>query len=139
MKIKLFFITIIVLLITGCTMDYYENPSFGEQTIDAWFSYVNNKDDLGTTRKEKENIKEIKDRTCKFIEKDKYKRYIFKCKITYTPIGDTIIPLSKDKTLTVYTVFMPNNDNTFDYKVYNSKYKEKIWEEDPDINYNEKR
>ena len=138
MKIKIILLLIIFVL-TGCSKDYYENPSFGVDAVNAWFSYKNNEDDLGSTRKKLENIDTIENVECEFLEKDDYKRYIFGCEVSYIPIGNTIIPLSKDKKLNVYVVFMPNKDNTFDYKVYNSKYKKDIWLNDPDINYGKKR
>ena len=139
MKIKILITIILTVFLTGCASDYYEDPSFGVSAVNAWFAYKNNKDDLGETRKKIENIDSIENVECEFIEKDNYKRYIFGCEITYLPIGNTIIPLSKDKKLNVYAVFMPNNDNTFDYKVYNSKYEKGIWANDPDINFGEKR
>ena len=138
MKIKIILLLIIFVL-TGCSKDYYENPSFGVDAVNAWFSYKNNEDDLGSTRKKLENIDTIENVECEFLEKDDYKRYIFGCEVSYIPTGNTIIPLSKDKKLNVYVVFMPNKDNTFDYKVYNSKYKKDIWLNDPDINYGKKR
>ena len=42
------------------------------------------------------------------------------------------------ETLNVFVAFIPKKNNTFDYKVYNSKYKKGIWETDPDLNYHEK-
>ena len=137
-KNKLIIIISIFFLLTGCSSDYYENPQFGEQVIESWFNYKDKKNDLGAVRRKNENISTIKNTECKFIEKDGNEKYIFQCILTYIPISETVIPLSKDKTLKVYAVFMPKNDNTFDYKVYNSKYKKGIWEKDPDIKYNEK-
>lgn len=139
MKInKLIILLSVFFLLTGCTSDYYENPQFGVQAVEAWFNYKDEKKDLGETRRKLENISKIKDTKCEHLEKDEYNKYIFKCTITYIPLSETVIPLSKDKTLNVFVVFIPKKNNTFDYKVYNSKYKKGIWETDPDLNYHEK-
>lgn len=133
MKIKIIFIVIIVFVlsfVTGCSYDPYESSIYGEKVIDSWFNNV----ELGKTRLEIENIYEIENKSCEFIEKNDNK-YIFLCNIEYKEIGETVIPLSKSKNLKVYAVFILNNDSTYNYKVYNSKYEYGIWLEDKDLNY----
>ena len=73
MKIKFFFISLItIILLTGCSLDPYRNPKYGEMAIDAWF-----KDEtLGKTRKNIENIDEIVSKTCIFVE-SKRNKYVF--------------------------------------------------------------
>ncbi len=130
-KITIFLI--IIFSLTGCTFDPYENSIYGEKVIDSWFNYQ--KDELGKTRMNIENIHEIESRKCNFLEKNK-NIYIFTCDIKYKEIGETIIPLSKSKTLTLYAVFILNDNGTYNYKVYNSSYEKGIWLEDNELNYN---
>lgn len=132
MKIKMITIIIFLFLATGCVLDPYTKSKYGEQVVDAWYSYSNDFDNLGKIRKEVENIYSIEDRTCQYIIKYK-SNYIFKCTITYKEISDTIIPFSDAKTLNVYAVFTPTNKDTYTYKIYNSKSEKGIWESDEDL------
>lgn len=129
---KIIILLIIIFSLTGCTLDPYENSIYGEKVIDSWFGYE--KDDLGETRLKMENIHQIESRSCKYLEKNK-NIYIFTCDIKYKEIGETIIPLSKSKTLSLYAVFILNNDGTYNYKVYNSSYEKGIWLNDEELNY----
>lgn len=135
MKIKIFLCLIFSLFLTGCafSLDPYEESKYGEMAIDAWF----NDETLGETRKKAENINEIVSTECNFLEK-KSNKYVFNCKITYKEQGETVIPLSKNSTINVYTVFIKEDKNTYDYKVYNSKYtktSEKVWTQDEYLDY----
>lgn len=129
---KIIILLIIIFSLTGCTLDPYENSIYGENVIDSWFGLET--DDLGKTRMEIENIHQIESRSCKYLEKNK-NIYIFTCDIKYKEIGETIIPLSKSKTLSLYAVFILNNDGTYNYKVYNSSYEKGIWLNDEELNY----
>lgn len=129
---KIIILLIIIFSLTGCTLDPYENSIYGENVIDSWFGLET--DDLGKTRMEIENIHQIESRSCKYLEKNK-NIYIFTCDIKYKEIGETIIPLSKSKTLSLYAVFILNNDGTYNYKVYNSSYEKGIWLNDEKLNY----
>ena len=65
MKIEyVIFYIFICFFLTGCVLNPYHNPKFGEKCIDSWFNYE--KDSLGETRKKIENIDEIVSRTCSF-------------------------------------------------------------------------
>lgn len=134
MKIKYFLLFItIILLTTGCALSPYANKKYGELVVDKWFSDK----ELGDFRKQTENIDELISQTCKFIE-GKNNKYVFKCKITYKEKGETVIPLSKNTTKEIYVVFIKEEKNTYDYRVYNSMYtkeKYKVWEKDKDLNY----
>lgn len=136
MKIKIFLFLIPILIFTsGCSisLDPYENAKYGQMAIDTWF----NSETLGETRKKAENINEIVSTECTFVEK-KSNKYVFKCEITYKEQGETVIPLSKNSTIDVYTVFIKENGNTYDSKVYNSKYTKedgKVWEQDEYLDY----
>ena len=134
MKSKFIFLTIVItFLLSGCVLDPYQNPKYGEMAVDAWFS---NKT-LGETRKTAENIDKIVSKECEFIE-SKENKYVFNCKITYKEKGETVIPLSKNSVMSVYVVFIKENGKTYDYKVYNSKYTksgDKIWEQDEYLDY----
>ena len=99
-------------------------------TIDAWFKSKY----LGETRKSIENIDETIAKQCTFIE-SKGKKYVFSCEIIYKEKGETVIPLSKNSTMNVYAVFIKEKGNKYDYKVYNSSSKEKVWEQDEYLNY----
>lgn len=131
MKIKYFLLLFITLFfLSGCSIDPYQNPKYGEMTIDAWFKSKY----LGETRKSIENIDEIISKQCTFIE-SKGKKYVFSCEIIYKEKGETVIPLSKNSTIDVYAVFIKEKGKTYDYKVYNSSSKDKVWEEDEYLNY----
>lgn len=130
---KIIIFIVLIFSLTGCTFSPYENSIYGEKVIDSWFNYE--KDNLGKTRMNIENIHEIESKECTFLEKNN-NIYIFKCNIKYKEIGETVIPLSKSKTLSLYAVFILNNDGTYNYKVYNSSYEEGIWLEDKELNYN---
>ncbi|MGM9878627.1 MAG: hypothetical protein ACI31R_01175 [Bacilli bacterium] len=131
MKMKyfllLFFITF---LICGCYFDPYQDSKYGELAVSAWFDSKY----LGDTRKNIENIDEIISKECKFVE-SKGNKYVFSCKIVYKEKGETVIPLSKNSTINVYAVFIKEKGKTYDYKVYNSSSKDKVWEEDEYLNY----
>ena len=132
---KVLLVITIIFLCTGCLLDPYKNEDDAVSAVNAWFTYKNDKDDLGKTRKKQEQINTINDIKCQYVEKDDYLRYVYKCKITYTPSGKTIIPLAKDEEISVYTVLSYNDDRTYEYIVYNSKSKDKIWLEDDELNY----
>lgn len=131
MKIK-FFLLITIILLTGCALDPYTDPKYGDLAINAWF----NDETLGSTRKKAENINEIVNTECEYLESNKNK-YVFKCKITYKEQGETVIPLSKHSEITVYSVFIKETGKKYDYKVYNSKYTKQdgIWAEDEYLDY----
>lgn len=131
MKIRLFLLTCISIFITtGCFLDPYMKPKYGEMAIDSWFT---NKT-LGEVRKKAENIDEIVSRKCTYLE-NKGNKYVFSCEIVYKEKGETIIPLSKNSTIKVYSVFIKESGTKYDYKVYNSSYKNKVWLEDEYLNY----
>lgn len=131
MRIRLFLILMIVIfLLTGCAIDPYQKPKYGELAIDAWFS---NKT-LGKVRKKAENIDEIISKNCTFVE-SKANKYVFSCKIVYKENGETVIPLSKNSTIHVYAVFIKKSGKKFDYKVYNSSSKDKVWLDDEYLDY----
>ena len=134
MKIKYFFVLIIIMLITSsCSFSIYTNSKYGNLAIDNWF----NDKELGTFRKKTENIDEIVSKECTYIESHNNK-YVFKCKITYKEKGETVIPLSKNISKDVYAVFIKNFNNTYSCKVYNSMYTTKnykVWKKDKDLNY----
>ena len=129
-KNRIILIIIIVLLLSGCMFDPYKKPKYGEMAIDTWFS---NKV-LGENRKKAENMDEMLSRECTYIE-NKDNKYIFSCKIVYKEKGETVIPLSKNSTINVYTVFIKEKGNMFDCKVYNSSSENKVWQEDQELNY----
>lgn len=131
MKIRLFLLTIVMtIILTGCSFDPYQNSKYGEMAIDAWF----NDKTLGEKRKEIENIDELVSKNCTFVE-SKANKYVFSCEIVYKEKGETVIPLSKNSTIKVYTVFIKEKGKKYDYKVYNSSYKNKVWEEDEYLDY----
>lgn len=131
MRIRLFLLIFISIFITtGCFFDPYQQPKYGELAIDSWF---NNKT-LGKVRKQAENIDEIVSRNCTFLESNSNK-YIFSCEIVYKEKGETVIPLSKNSKIKVYTVFIKEKGKKYDYKVYNSAYKDKVWLEDEYLDY----
>lgn len=131
MKIRLFLlICISIFITTGCFLAPYMKPKYGEMAIDSWFT---NKT-LGEVRKKAENIDEIVSRKCTYLE-NKGNKYVFSCEIVYKEKGETIIPLSKNSTIKVYSVFIKESGTKYDYKVYNSSYKNKVWLEDEYLNY----
>lgn len=125
----------IIFLCSGCFMDPYKNVDDAVSAVNAWFSYKNGDDDLGATRKKIENIRTIEEVNCKYIEDDEYLRYIYKCNILYEPIGETLIPLSKDEEIDVYVAITYNDDRTFNYIVYNSSSEDGIWLKDEGLEY----
>lgn len=125
----------IIFLCSGCFMDPYKNVDDAVSAVNAWFSYKNEDDDLGATRKKIENIRTIEEVNCKYIEDDEYLRYIYKCNILYEPIGETLIPLSKDEEIDVYVAITYNDDRTFNYIVYNSSSEDGIWLKDEGLEY----
>ena len=136
MKIKIFlFLIVIIFMISGCSIGInpYKNPKYGELAVTTWFNDKN----LGQIRKQTENINEIVNTECTFVDK-KSNKYVFKCEITYKEKGETVIPLSKNSTINVYAVFIKEKKNTYDSKVYNSKYTnqdKKVWENDKYLDY----
>ena len=124
---------------TGCFLDPYKNDENAVSAVDAWFNYTNGDDDLGATRRKAENINIIKNTTCKYVTNDDYLRYVYECKIFYTPIGETLIPLAKDETIDVYVVISYNDDRTFNYVVYHSGSENDIWKNDDVLNYGKPR
>ena len=131
MKFKLILLLIItIFVLSGCSLDPYKQPKYGEMAIDAWF---NNKI-LGEKRKEIEKIDEIVSKECKYIESKKNK-YVFSCKLIYKEKGETVIPLSKNSEMNVYVVFIKKSGNKYDYKVYNSKSEKGIWKNDEYLDY----
>ena len=131
MKFKIILLLISTTIsLTGCSLDPYKQSKYGEMAIDAWFS----NETLGEKRKEVEKIDEIVSKECKYIE-NKENKYVFSCKIVYKEKGETVIPLSKNSTMNVYVVFIKENDNKYDYKVYNSKSKKGVWKSDEYLNY----
>lgn len=132
MKVKgILIIFSLCFLLTGCIVNPYHNPKFGEDAIDAWFSY--SEDNLGETRKSLENIKEIISKSCVYLE-DNGSIYIYKCEVVYQPIGETVIPLSRNKTISLYVAFKPDGDS-YTYRVYSSSSKNGVWKLDDDLNY----
>lgn len=131
MKIKLLVIMLVTtFFISGCAFDPYKKPKYGKMAIDAWF----NEKTLGEKRKEIEKIDEIVSKDCKFLESNSNK-YVFSCKIVYKEKGETVIPLSRNSTMNVYVVFIKENGNKYDYKVYNSSSKKNVWKTDEYLNY----
>ena len=133
MRIKYFLLfLLIVLCMSGCSLDPYVEPKYGEMAVDSWF----NDKTLGEVRRNSENINEIVSTLCEYVE-SKSNKYVFKCKVTYKEQGETVIPLSKNSVVTVYSVFIKKKGNKYDFKVYNSKYtkEDKIWEQDEYLGY----
>lgn len=129
-KILVLVILFISFFLTGC--DNYKDGNYGEQIVNSWFNYSYGDIDLGKTRRNLEKIKEIETTSCNYFTKYK-SNYIYKCKLTYKEIGETLIPLGKVKTKDIYAVLIPYKNNTFTYKVYNSSSEDKIWEKDSDL------
>ena len=129
-KSKIVLVIIIVLLLSGCVFDPYKKPKYGEMAIDAWF----NDKTLGESRKKAENMDEMVSKKCTYVE-NKDNKYVFSCKIIYKEKGETVIPLSKNSTINVYTVFIKEKGNKFNYKVYNSSSERGIWKLDKELNY----
>lgn len=133
MKKVLFLITIILLL-AGCFFDFHTNGEYAEDAVISWFSYQNGTDNLGKTRRNLENISEIKEVNCNYLEHSS-NIYIYKCKITYTPIGETVIPLSTNETKDVYVALTFNNSEKYKYRVYNSNEDDDVYKKDSNLNY----
>lgn len=121
---------LVAFLLSGCVFDPYKKPKYGKMVIDSWFSDKV----LGDSRKRAENIDEIVSNDCTYVEQ-KNNKYVFSCKIVYKEKGETVIPLSKNSTIDVYAVFIKENGDKFDYKVYNSSSKKDVWKEDKELNY----
>lgn len=130
MKIKFFLIVFVLLFISGCSFDVYSNPKYGEMAIDAWF----NDETLGEVRRDAENINEIVSKECTFVE-SKDNKYVFDCKITYKEKGETVIPLSKNSVINAYAVFIKEDGDLYNYKVYNSQYRDEAWKTDEYLEY----
>ena len=121
---------IIVLFLSGCTFDPYKKSKYGEMVIDAWFS----DEDLGEIRKKAENVDEFVSKKCTYLE-NKGNKYVFSCSIVYKEKGETVIPLSKNSTINVYAVFIKEDGNKYNYKVYNSSSGNGVWKTDEGLNY----
>lgn len=136
MRLKLFFLLVLTIFLTGCSINFldpYVNPKYGDMVIDSWFKDKN----LGKLRKKAESIDRIVSRECKYIE-NKGNKYVFKCKLTITEQGETVIPLSKHITKNVYVVFIKEKGDKYSGIVYNSKYTDnnkKVWKEDSNLDY----
>lgn len=131
MKKKLIVLFIITLFfITGCFFDPYKSSKYGELAVDAWFSSKT----LGSVRKNTEHIDKIVSTDCNFIENSGNK-YVFLCNIIYKEKGETVIPLSKNSSIKVYAVFIKEEGNSYDYKVYNSSYRNAVFKEDEYLKY----
>ena len=50
-------------------------------------------------------------------------------------IGDLVVRKSYDKDITFKIIDIKEKGNKYDYKVYNSSSKEKVWEQDEYLNY----
>lgn len=136
MKMKFFLLIIVTtFLLSGCSfnLDPYTKSKYGEMAIESWFKDKK----LGKLRKKAEDIDEIVSKECSYLE-SKNKKYVFKCTLTITEQGETVIPLSKHIKKDVYVVFIKEKGNKYSSKVYNSKYVEqkiKAWKEDKYLNY----
>ena len=131
---RVFFSIVILFCFTGCFLDFHTNGKYAESAVYAWFSYSENGDNLGSTRKVVENISEIKDIDCKYVEHSG-DIYIYKCKLVYTPIGETVIPLSKNEEKSMYVALSFSKNYKYTYRVYNSSSKKGIWKSDENLNY----
>ena len=139
MKKRVILFLIIVFLCSGCALDHYKNEKDAVKAVNEWFSFKNEQDDLGKTRRKLEGIHEIKDVKCDFVEKDNYLRYVYNCEISYIPDGVAFIPLAKEAKINVYTVLSYNKGRTYNYVVYNSKSEKGIWKQDDLLNYGKSR
>ena len=131
---KMFFSIIILFCFTGCFLDFHTNGKYAESAVKAWFNYNENGDNLGATRKSVENISELNDITCNYVEHSR-NIYIYNCKIVYTPIGETVIPLSKSEEKSVYVALKFSDNYKYTYRVYNSSLEKGIWKNDDNLNY----
>lgn len=131
-NIFLIFLIFLIFFFVGCVLDPYKNEKYAKLVIDNWFNYQNGDDDLGKTRRKIENISTIEDTNCEFVTKYK-NSYIYKCIIEYKEIGETVIPFANAKKKNVYAVFTPLKGDKYTYKVYNSKSKDKVWENDEEL------
>lgn len=127
------------LLLSGCFLDPYRNNDYARDAVMSWFSYDKDGSTLGEVRRKQESINDIKNVSCSYVENDPYKRYIFRCNIKFTVLGETVIPLAKDKEINVYVALIYNDDRTYNYTVYNSSYKSGVWLEDENLNYGKAR
>ena len=135
---RIFFLSLIVgFFLTGCFLDPYRRGNYAEEAIDKWFYYENGEDDLGKTRRKLEDISSIKEKSCEYVSNDDYNRYIYKCVITYTPIGETVIPLSKNEEKTIYVALVFSSDS-YTYRVYNSSEKD-AYKRDENLNYGKEK
>lgn len=89
---------------------------------------------MGEVRRDAENINEIVSKECTFVE-SKDNKYVFDCKITYKEKGETVIPLSKNSVINVYAVFIKEDGDLYNYKVYNSQYRDEAWKTDEYLEY----
>lgn len=134
---KVLFIFAIIFLLTACSKDPYINPKYAADAVTAWFNYNENDVDLGSVRREQEEIDEIKNIECEYLESDSNKNYIYACNIEYSILGDTLIPLAKNDTKEVVVALTFQEDRAYTYIVYNSIYKkeDKFWYNDETLNY----
>ena len=127
---------IIILFLSGCSLyNPYKQEKYALEAINSWFSY----DDLGKVRRNLEEISEITNTSCTYLENDKYFHYVFSCDISYKPIGETIIPLAVDEKISVYVVLTYIDKKDYEYIVYHSKSKDHIWLDDATLNYGNKK
>jgi len=134
-NIKKVGLLLLIVLLQGCNLDPYRHGKYAESAIDEWFSYQEGEKDLGKVRRNQESISEILNRTCSYVTNDNKNHYIYSCKIEYKPIGETVIPLSKNKTVTVYVALTFKEDRSYSYIVYHSSSKENIWLYDEELSF----
>lgn len=134
---KTIIIFVIIFLLTACDKGIYKNPEYAKDAVYAWFSYNENNVDLGKTRRKQEEMNELKNVTCEYLENDNKNNYIYVCNIEYSVLGETLIPLAKNNEREVVVALTFNDDMTYNYIVYNSKYKkeDKFWYNDDDLGY----
>ncbi len=133
---KFVVICIICLLFSGCGfLDPYKDSKYAVNAVYSWFSYNKDGVNLGEERRKLEEIGEIKDVKCKYVEHDSLKHYIYKCNIVFTLLDDTVIPLKKDEEKDVFVALTYLDDLTYNYIVYNSSYEEGVWEKDSSLGY----
>lgn len=136
-KYQIILILFLIGFLQGCKLDPYKDGKYAQNAIDAWFFDEKNPS-LSETRRKQEGINEIVSKACTYKTNDSHQNYIYSCKIEYKPIGETVIPLSKNKTITVYVALTFKDDRTYSYIVYHSSSKDKIWEYDEALSFGKK-
>lgn len=137
-KYQIILMFLIIFLLQGCKLDPYKNGKYAESAIDAWF-LKDESNPLGEARRKQEEINEIISKVCTYETNDQYQNYIYSCKIEYKPIGETVIPLSKNKTITVYVALTFKEDRTYSYIVYHSSSKDEIWLYDEALSFGKQK